>query len=152
MGILFNKFLEFYCNDLCIRRTLSLRNIYIRIHNKFFFCLFFFIVANNYLSLSLYIYIYIYEYFLLSSYSLTSFSSLFCCPLIVSRCKRCEGSKLPVLTPIFVFCLHVHVSLIQGLLFPCLKLQWLFFLSRSFPSTSMILMGNIFQIFMCPSR
>uniref|UniRef100_A0A3N7ECF1 Hydroxymethylglutaryl-CoA lyase n=1 Tax=Populus trichocarpa TaxID=3694 RepID=A0A3N7ECF1_POPTR len=40
----------------------------------------------------------------------------------------------------------------QGLLFPCLKLQWLFFLSRSFPSTSMILMGNIFQIFMCPSR
>jgi hypothetical protein len=52
---------------------------------KKFLCLFFFIVANNYLSLSLslslYIYIYIYEYFLLSSYSLTSFSSLFCCPL-----------------------------------------------------------------------
>ncbi|KAG6792962.1 hypothetical protein POTOM_002129 [Populus tomentosa] len=28
---------------------------------------------------------------------------------IISRCKRCEGSELPVLTPIFVFCLHVHV-------------------------------------------
>ncbi|KAL3611445.1 hypothetical protein D5086_002465 [Populus alba] len=28
---------------------------------------------------------------------------------IVTKCKRCEGSELPVLTPIFVFCLHVHV-------------------------------------------